>query len=339
MEQLKYGHILNFVYETPWAILPSKMAIILDLLSLRASGGMLTEEEIQARIGAVAKPQNRNVGAIAVLPLFGTIIPRGNMMMESSGATSVERFTQQFRQAMADPQVGGVLVDIDSPGGNVQGVAELADEIHAARGVKPIAAIANSLAASAAYWIGTSADELSVTPTGEVGSIGVFAAHEDISALMEKRGVKTTIISEGKYKTEGHPYGPLDDEARAAIQERVGEYYGMFIDAVGRNRGVAASDVRAGFGEGRVVGAKKAKQLRMADYVETMDGAMQRLARRMMKGASGNAKAEDEPMVFQAIEMTEAEKAIIEQQEAYLLLLAQAGGLDLRRRRLKLAGK
>jgi signal peptide peptidase SppA len=274
---MQYEHILSFVNSTPWALLQEKLAIILDLLAFRAAGYQLSEEEIRMRIGAAAPRLAQQNGAIAVLPLYGTIIPRGNMMMESSGATSVERFTAAFRAALNAPDISGIVIDIDSPGGAVTGVDELASEIYNARGQKPINAIASPMAASAAYWIGTAADSLSVTPTGEVGSIGVFAAHRDMSAMMEKEGIKTTLISAGKYKVEGNPYEPLTDEARETMQGRVDDYYGMFVDAVGRNRGVKASAVRGGMGEGRLVGARSAIELNMADRIETMDEMMRRL--------------------------------------------------------------
>ena len=168
----------------------------------------------------------------------------------------------------------------------MSGVEELSAEIFQARGQKPITAVANSLAASAAYWIATAADELVVTPSGEVGSIGVFAAHEDVSGMLEQAGVKVNLVSAGRYKTEGNPFEPLTEEARASIQGRVDEYYEQFVSAVARNRGVKRSEVRNGFGEGRVVGAKQAVSLGMADRVGTLDETINRaLGGRRSRGA------------------------------------------------------
>jgi ClpP class serine protease len=123
-----------------------------------------------------------------------------------------------------------------------------------------------------------------------VGAIGVFAVHEDLSESLAKEGVKVSLISEGKYKTEGNPYEPLSEEARAAIQGRVAEAYDMFVKAVARNRGVKPADVRNGFGEGRVVGAKQALALRMADRVATLDETVERLQR--TPGARKTASAD-----------------------------------------------
>jgi capsid assembly protease len=180
---------------------------------------------------------------------------------------------------------------VDSPGGQVSGIDELSKQIFDARGSKPVVAVANHLAASAAYWIATAADELVVSPSAEVGSIGVFAAHEQLPNTIEGTdGSVVTLISVGKYKTEMSPYEPLTKEARASIYERVADHYGDFIRAVARNRGVKPDDVRNGFGEGRIVGAKQAVSLGMADRVATLEETIQRLqsgrARRRI-GADG----------------------------------------------------
>jgi ClpP class serine protease len=117
-------------------------------------------------------------------------------------------------------------------------VSELADEIVSARAQKPVVAIANSLAASAAYWIGCSASEFYVTPGGEIGSIGVWQAHFDYSQAFVTKGVTVTLISAGKYKVEGNPYVPLDEKAQGFMQSRVDDYYASFTKAVARWRGV-----------------------------------------------------------------------------------------------------
>ena len=274
-----YEHIMQAVIETPWAILPGKLAIIQSLLTLRAAGHRLTAEEIRAQIQG-ARPQSGPIQAgngIAVIPIVGTIIPRGDMLMESSGAVSTQRIAAAFRSAMSNPDVGSIILDMDSPGGQVGGVDELATEIFQARGQKRIVAVANHLAASAAYWLATAADEVVVSPSGEVGSIGVFAMHQDISQALESEGVKVNLIAAGKYKTEGNPFEPLNEESRAAIQGRVDDYYQMFAGAVARNRGVKRAEVVGGFGEGRVVGAKQAVVLGMADRVATLDETIERL--------------------------------------------------------------
>ena len=152
-------------------------------------------------------------------------------------------------------------------------------------------AVANSRAASAACWIGTAADELWVTPSGQVDSIGVFAAHEDISKALEEEGVKVTLVSAGKYKTEGMPYEPLSAEARASMQQMVDTFGNMFINAVARNRGIGSYAVKNGFGEGRMVLAQDAVRAGMADGLAALDQTVARLlGRRTGKGLSPAAE-------------------------------------------------
>lgn len=202
-----------------------------------------------------------------------------------SGSTSTQQFTSALRQVLADDTVGQILIDIDSPGGSVYGVAELASEILKARAQKPVVAVANSLAASAAYWIGCSATEFYVTPGGEVGSIGVWQAHFDYSKALEEEGVKPTLVSAVKFKVEGNPYVPLDPEAQAFMQSRVDDYYNAFIQAVAVGRGASVEDVRNGMGEGRVLGSDAALAQRMVDGIASFDDVLAR----MQAKVSGNA--------------------------------------------------
>ncbi len=263
----------------PWAILPQQLPVLVEIAARYFSGEKLEAEEVQTRIHGAKRPADRVTGSVAVLPLFGTIFPRANLMTDVCGATSAERFGVQFTELVKNPDVSAIVLDVDSPGGQVSGVEELSTRIYEARGTKPIVAVANHTMASAAYWIGTAADEVVVTPSAEVGSIGVFAMHEDVSAALEKDGIKVSLISEGKYKTEGNPYEPLSEESKEAIQARVAEYYDRFVKAVARNRGVKAADVRSGFGEGRVVGARQAVSLGMADRIATLEDTIARLQR------------------------------------------------------------
>jgi signal peptide peptidase SppA len=263
--------------KSPWAILPEKLAILEEIVERHISGEKLTADEIEARVHGAKRPADRRVQTVAVLPLFGTIVPRADMFTDVSGATSAERFTAQFRDLVNDPSVSGIVLDVDSPGGQVAGIEEASQAIYDARGIKPIVAVSNHIMASAAYWIGTAADEVVVTPSGEVGSIGVFAVHRDNSAALEKQGIKISIISQGKYKIEGNPYQPLQEEARTAIQASVDESYDAFVNAVARNRGMKPNAVRNGFGEGRMVSARQAVKMGMADRVATLDETIQQL--------------------------------------------------------------
>lgn len=293
---MMHQRLLSFVYETPWAILPAKLHAIVDLVQRHVAGQEPTREflaavkrESQPTYEAARRAAAQTGGAVAVIPITGTLIPHGDMIAESSGATSADRIAGDFRAALANPTVGAIVFAIDSPGGSVYGIDELASEIYNARGQKPTVAVASHLAASAAYYLATAAKEVVVSPSAEVGSIGVFTAHEDWSGAYESAGVKTTLISAGKYKVEGNPFQPLTAEGRAAIQSRVDDYYGMFVKAVARGRGVSQTAVREGFGEGRVVGAQEAVKLGMADRIDTLEAVV---AGMLPAGDRGSGRAQ-----------------------------------------------
>lgn len=273
----KSSYVLQAFVETPWAIILNRLAALAEIVERHVNGEKLEAEEIEARIHGAARPPQRRVNSVAVLPLFGVIFPRGNIMTQMSGATSAEVFGAQFEALIRDPEVGAIVLDVNSPGGSVYGIEEVSKQIYDARGKKPIVAVANHLMASAAYHIGSAADEIVVTPSGDVGSIGVFAVHQDMSVALDKAGIKISIIKEGKYKVEGNPYEPLSEEARAAIQASVTDAYDSFVEGVARNRGVNPAAVRNGFGEGRVVFAREAVKLGMADRIGTLEETVNRL--------------------------------------------------------------
>jgi ClpP class serine protease len=159
----------------------------------------------------------------------------------------------------------------------VYGTPELARKIFNARGSKPIVAIANPMAASAALWAGTAADRFYITPSGEAGSHGVYSMHMDYSKALENDGVKVTFVSAGKFKTEGSPYEPPSDEFLASEQSTVDEIMGEFTSALARHRGKASSYVLENFGQGRLLSAKKAVEVGLADGVMTFEQVVSRL--------------------------------------------------------------
>jgi len=175
---------------TPWALMPERIHAAAGVLH-RWAAGKSPDANVLERIAADREARDNRreangravTGSIAVLPLYGVLTQRGNMMDDISGpgSTSTQLFAQAFREAVADDTVGAILIDIDSPGGSVYGTSELAAEILQARNSKPVCAIANSLAASAAYWIGSAASELYVTPSGEVGMAYEFSFYVSLS--------------------------------------------------------------------------------------------------------------------------------------------------------------
>lgn len=271
----RYRHVIHHVFETPWMILEGKLHEITDLVALRASGVELSREEVQARIGSrAARRDQQRAGSVAVIPIYGVITPKADLMSEMSGGTSVDRLKASLQDAVANPEVSSIVLDIDSPGGSAVMMPEMAREIRVARRQKPIVAVANTMAGSAAYYLASQANEVVVTPSGSVGSVGTIAAHEDISKLQESLGVKTTLISAGKFKGERSPFAPLSEEAKANIQAEVDHHYGMFVRDVARGRGVTVDTVKADFGQGRMLMAKDAVAAGLADRIDTLDNVV-----------------------------------------------------------------
>ena len=345
---MKYPHILEAV-ATPWAILPATLKQITDILVFRAEGGTLTAEEIQTRIGladgvaaADARPRARVDGAIAVLPLHGPIMHRASLMTQVSGGTSTEQFTNHFIAAVNEPAISAIVLDVDSPGGSVSGVDELATEIRNARGTKPIIAVANTIMASAAFFIAAAADEIVATPSGFVGAIGTILPHFDISGKQEQEGIKTTLISAGKFKTEANEFEPLSDEARASLQEIVDGAHEMFVKSVARSRGVTVAAVRNGFGQGRLVSAQVGKELGMVDRINTMRETLQRLGAgtrpvAIVSGSPTDTPRSDGPTTTTvAPEDGSSTDFLIEPLEGQPVA---ADGIERRKRRLRLLEK
>lgn len=295
---MKYPHVLRAIYGRPWAIVPSMLDLICEIADFRASGGLLDDDEIRARIAAAnngprsgGKTARASRGAaVAVIPVYGVISQRAGLMANSSGGTSVEGLTRAFRESIDDGDIGSIVFDVDSPGGSVDGIEELAAEIRAARGSKPIAAVANTMMASAAYWIASAADELIVTPSGQVGSIGVIAAHVDDTVAREAAGIKRTVIATPPGKADGFDGDVLSAEGADEIQSSVDAFYQMFVGAVAKGRGVGVETVRKDYGSGRMLLAKPALAAGMVDRIDTLDATIARAAR----GRIGSAAVDED---------------------------------------------
>lgn len=272
---MRYTHIAHYIASTLWSILPEKMDELLSVFAFRAAGHSFTAEEIQARIGNGSRGADASKrGAVAVIPLRGVIAHRMGAMEESSGGMSAERFTAMVKAAAADPQIATIVLDVDSPGGTIPGVPEAADAVYEARGSKRIVAVANSMMASAAYWIASQASEIVAIPSAidrSIGSIGVFAVHQDLSNHLKQEGIAVSLIKAGKHKADGNPFEPLSDESRAHIQASVDGAYRQFLQAVARGRGASVSEVKAGYGEGRALPAPDALKAGLIDRIATFD--------------------------------------------------------------------
>jgi len=267
---------------TPWALTPDYLSLMAGVLARWAldepiSAGIRDQINQDKEARSNRQRQQPKSGAVAVIPVYGVLTQRPPQDISGSGGTSTMNIARAVKSAANDPAVSQILLDIDSPGGSVYGMVEVGDEIYQARAKKPVVAIANSLSASAAYWLGSQASEFYIAPGGEVGSIGVYTAHQYLGKYLEEIGIEMTLISAGKYKVEGNQIEPLGDEAKAAIQSRVDDYYSAFVAAVARGRGVTAAQVKSGMGQGRVLGENDALSEKMVDGVIAYDALVDKM--------------------------------------------------------------
>lgn len=261
------------VLTSPWAIMPAKLQEIQNIYATHLRGEKIDIAGLEARIGQPL--QNKEQGyqvmnGVAVIPIDGVIAKKMNLFTKISGGASTQLIERDLINAMSDPAVESILFHIDSPGGTVDGTAELASSIYGARGKKPIAVLADGMMASAAYWIGSAADKIYITgDTTHVGSIGVVATHTDISKAEEKAGYITTEIFAGKYKRIDSSYKPLSDEGRQYIQSHVDYLYSVFVGDVAKHRGVSVETVLQNMADGRLFTGRQAIDAGLVDGVAT----------------------------------------------------------------------
>jgi len=262
-------HIAERLFNTPLLIHRAKLDAILAVLGPRVGW---PEAESAAPVPTLRTPSASRQGDIAVIPIHGTLVRRALGLDAASGLTSYQEIEQQLGQAVADPAVAGIVLDIDSPGGEAGGVFELAERIRAATREKPVWAVANDQAFSAAYALAAASDKVFVTRTGGVGSIGVIAMHADQSRKDEQDGYRFTAIYAGNHKNDFSPHAPLSDDARAALQGEVDRLYGIFTESVAAHRGLTVDAVRGT--EARLYFGGDAVAAGLADGVGTLADAV-----------------------------------------------------------------
>ena len=240
---------------------------------------------------AAASAARTVAGSVGVIPIIGPVSHRSSFFSEFFGGATVQGLRAALREALSDESITTIVLDVDSPGGEVDGTPELAAEIFAARGQKPIIAVVNTLAASAAYWLAAQADEVIISPSAQAGSIGVWVLHTDLSGMFEEAGIKHTFIFAGAHKVDANPFEPLSDVAAADLKAQVDEIMRDFLAAVSRGRGKSVRDLRAedGGGDGRLFSARQAVRLGLADRMGTFDQVVERLA----GGRRGRRRAEE----------------------------------------------
>lgn len=297
---MRYEHLLNAILSTPFAMCEPQLSTLAAVVVRRVVMDDPTDPDWGPGLPDAAE-RGRGApemhGDVAVLPLYGTIFPRANLVTQMSGGTSAEEFARRYQALMEDNDVKAVVLDVDSPGGSVAGVPEAAEVMFRLRGRKPVVAQVNHLMASAAYYLASQVDEIVCSPSGQVGSVGVVMVHEAIGRQLEEQGVDTTFIFAGRFKVEGNEVDPLGDEARAYFQSQVDDYYGGFVRAVARGRGASPATVRADYGQGRMMLAAPAQEAGLVDRVATLDQTIARLRSAQGRSAANRRRANGETQV------------------------------------------
>ncbi|HUT91800.1 MAG TPA: S49 family peptidase [Thermoguttaceae bacterium] len=268
--------IYRAVTTTPWAIAPAKLAEIGEFIAMRSRGVPLERAEVEFALDGRPRPRDdadppyRLIDRVALISLYGVILPRANLLLQFSGGTSTQLFSQAVEQAVADEEVETIVLDVDSPGGSVVGVQEAADTVRWATARKKVVAVATSQMASAAYWIGAAAGEVVASLSSQVGSIGVYSLHLDQSRRDKKEGLRVTVIQRGQFKTDGIPHKRLTEQGRNTLQEQVDAYYSMFVHSLAVDRRVSVATVETDFGQGKTFLAQQATLAGMVDRVGTL---------------------------------------------------------------------
>lgn len=294
------------VMTAPWAITSTMLQEIGGIYLTHLRGDKIDLEGVEAKLG---HPLNNEkiemsvVDGVAIISAHGVVAKRANLFMQISGGVSTEILGGEIQSALDDVNIKAIILDIDSPGGTVDGTFELADALYGVRGDKPIVALANGLMASAAYAIGSACDAVYISgATTHVGSIGVVTAHTDYSKYEEKTGIKTTEIYAGKYKRIASQHEPLTAEGKEEIQAGVDYLYSVFVDRVATFRGVAVSTVLEDMADGRLFIGQQAIDAGLVDGVSTLDNLIAELSNGRMPEKQTSVKATDAGVASAATE-------------------------------------
>ena len=265
-------HLAARLFGVPLAIHRPKLDVILSVL-----GARISLADLAAPVGytPAARALGPPSGKVAVIPIHGTLVRRTSGIEAESGLASYTGIAEQLDAAMASPEIAAILLDIDSPGGESGGVFDLADRIRAASEVKPVWAVANDMAFSAAYALASAAARVFVARTGGVGSIGVIAMHVDQSVKDAQDGVRYTAVFAGERKNDLNPHEPISNEAHAVLKAEVDRIYDLFVETVARHRGLDADAVRAT--EAGLFFGPDAVATGLADAVGSLDDALTQL--------------------------------------------------------------
>ena len=283
---MKFEFLAQRLFNTPLAIAPGKAEVIMAALADRLGISQIArlnpaplmmedDDVVYSSPGRNGRAGYEVVAGVAIIEVYGTLVQKLGSLRPWSGMTGYDGIRQNFLMALSDPDVKAIMLDIDSPGGEVAGCFDLVDAIYRARGKKPIWSILNECAYSAAYAIASAADRITVPRTGGVGSIGVIWMHMDWSKALTGAGFKVTFITYGESKADGHPEIPLSPEALARFQGDIDTMGEMFVTTVARNRNISAKAVRD-TQAATYLGAAGVSQA-LADHVLAPDAAFRAL--------------------------------------------------------------
>jgi signal peptide peptidase SppA len=249
-----YPHLAQRLFNTPLAITPGKVEIIMAALAdrfgiaklFRADGSSASMmEDDDGPVGPPSWMQASEVASgVMIVRVEGTLVHKLGTMQPFSGMTGYDGIRGNLLAALNDPEVRAIVMHIDSPGGEVSGCFDLVDLIYESRGTKPIWAILEESAYSAAYAIASACDRIIVPRTGGTGSVGVICAHVDFSKALTAAGITVELITYGERKADGSEYSPLSKQARARFQADVDSMGDLFVATVARNRQLTTAQVR-----------------------------------------------------------------------------------------------
>lgn len=261
------------LHNRPWAITGTSLRQLIGTTRLNVEMLAAAKEEKSPLAYDV-------VNGVAVISVSGILVKSLSMFASIFGERSMPEIGRNFQTAVDDPNVKGIVLAVDSPGGSVDGTSALANQIAAARGRKPIIAVADGIAASAAYWVASAADAVYISgPTIEVGSIGIVAVHRDISEQDRMYGEKFTEITAGKYKRIASAHKPLSDEGREYLQAQVDQVYSVFVESVAALRGTSVPRILEA-ADGKLFMGQAAVDVGLVDGIMAFDEVVRRAAKK-----------------------------------------------------------
>lgn len=327
-------HVFDWIQNQPWAMWPTCLETLLSRVPREAN---IPLEALAAKLGQpLAQTYTAELrDGVAMIPISSVVMRYANRLSQLLGATALDVFALDFQQAIENPEVKAIILNIDSPGGTVTGVNECADRIYAARGQKPIVAYVSGMAASAAYWLASSSDEIILDETASVGSIGVVSLYTDDSEQKAKNGIRQIQMV-----NSASPRKCLDvtsDAGKAEIQAFIDRIADVFFQKVARNRNVTTDRVLSQFGQGSLFVGSEAVSQGLADRLGSLEQVITELSKRTSSTSPRGFTMTQPPMILNESALSDhapmaTMQSIAEQYPAIAEQLRQEGAVRERDR-------